>query len=168
MPGRVWGLGFRATQDSDATTMPNADRPRDSCPAQALRGGGGCGGAHGCAAAERLPSLPSRGLALGQPRLARGRHRGGERWGCDTRPPAAAVAQGESIIKFSSSLNVVKDTYDHSCDGAHSDEYQHVMTDSPVARQPRKLVRYAGMATALGFVIYVRSSPGRHCHSDKE
>jgi hypothetical protein len=29
---------------------------------------------------------------------------------------AAALAPGESVIKYESPLNVLKDTYDHSCD----------------------------------------------------
>jgi hypothetical protein len=41
---------------------------------------------------------------------------------------------GESVIKYSSPLNVLKDTYDHICYWARSDEYQHSITDSPTAR----------------------------------
>ena len=46
----------------------------------------------------------------------------------------AALAGGESVIQCPSSLNVLKATYDHSCYLARSDEYQHLMTDSPAAR----------------------------------
>ena len=31
-------------------------------------------------------------------------------------------------------IDVLKDTYDHSCDRARSDECQHLMTGSPAAR----------------------------------
>jgi hypothetical protein len=44
-----------------------------------------------------------------------------------------AVAAGESVIKYKSPLNVLKDTYDHSCCLARSYEYNHLMTDSPWA-----------------------------------
>ena len=35
------------------------------------------------------------------------------------------LAAGGSVIKFPSPLNVLKDTYDHSCHWARSTEYQH-------------------------------------------
>jgi hypothetical protein len=38
------------------------------------------------------------------------------------------------VIKCWYSLNVLKDTYDHSCYLARSYEYQHLMADSPAAR----------------------------------
>ena len=44
-----------------------------------------------------------------------------------------ALAGGESVIKCPSPLNVLKYIYDHSCYSARSDEYQHLMTDLPVA-----------------------------------
>jgi hypothetical protein len=42
------------------------------------------------------------------------------------------LARGKSVIKRPSPLNVLKDTYGHSCYLARSvaDEYQHFMTDS--------------------------------------
>ena len=46
-----------------------------------------------------------------------------------------ALAEGESAIKGPSPLNVLKDAYEHSCYRARSDEYQHLMTDSPMASQ---------------------------------
>ena len=49
----------------------------------------------------------------------------------------AALATGGTVIKFPSPLNVLKDTYDHICYWARSDEYQHLMTDSPAARLSR-------------------------------
>jgi hypothetical protein len=55
------------------------------------------------------------------------------------KPPSAHVwwrAPGEYAIKCPSPLNVLKDTYDHSWYCARSDEYQHLMTDSPGARRP--------------------------------
>ena len=47
------------------------------------------------------------------------------------------IAQGESVIKCPPPLNVLKDAYDHSCCLALSDEYCHLMTDSPGARRRR-------------------------------
>ena len=44
-------------------------------------------------------------------------------------PPAASA-----VVKRPSPLSVRKDTYDHSFYWARSDEYKHVMTDSPRAR----------------------------------
>jgi hypothetical protein len=44
------------------------------------------------------------------------------------------LAVGESVVKCPSPLNMPKDTHDHSCYRARSDEYQHCMIDSPVAR----------------------------------
>jgi hypothetical protein len=41
------------------------------------------------------------------------------------------VAKGESVIKYKYPLNVVTDTYDHSCCLACADEYLHLITDSP-------------------------------------
>jgi hypothetical protein len=40
---------------------------------------------------------------------------------------------GGSVIKCPSSLNVLKDAYNHSCYRARSYEYNHVVTDSPRA-----------------------------------
>ena len=48
--------------------------------------------------------------------------------------PGTTIAPGESVIKYTSPLNVLKDTYDYSCCLARSDEYNHLMTDSPWAR----------------------------------
>ena len=45
----------------------------------------------------------------------------------------AGVAEGESVIKYKSPLNVPKDTYDYSCCLVRSYEYHHLMTDSPRA-----------------------------------
>ena len=54
--------------------------------------------------------------------------------------PARHPAQGESVIKYKSPLNVLKDTYDYSCCLARAGEYHHLMTDSPGARRhPRRL-----------------------------
>jgi hypothetical protein len=46
----------------------------------------------------------------------------------------AAVAMGGNAIKCPSPLNVPKDTCDHSCYLARSDEYPHLMTPPPTAR----------------------------------
>ena len=56
------------------------------------------------------------------------------------------LAEGESIIKGPSPLNAVKDTYDHGCYCACSDEHQHLMTDSPTARRdnPAAVVLWYG------------------------
>jgi hypothetical protein len=51
----------------------------------------------------------------------------------DRQNSRRSLAAGESVIKCPSPLNVLKDTYDHSCYGARSDEYQHLMIDSPTA-----------------------------------
>jgi hypothetical protein len=45
---------------------------------------------------------------------------------------------GESVIKYRSPLNVLKDTYDYSCCLARSYEYNHLMTDSPGAIATRE------------------------------
>ena len=37
----------------------------------------------------------------------------------------AMLAQGDTVIKCPFSLNMLKDTYDHSCHWARSTEYQH-------------------------------------------
>jgi hypothetical protein len=49
------------------------------------------------------------------------------------RPAIGKVTSspGESVITCPSPLNVLKYTYDHSCYGARSDEYQHLMPASP-------------------------------------
>ena len=44
-----------------------------------------------------------------------------------------AFRDGAHLVSCPSSLNVLKDTYDYSCYLAHSDEYRHLMTDSPTA-----------------------------------
>jgi hypothetical protein len=53
------------------------------------------------------------------------------------RPPrggeCTGIAEGESVIKYKSPLNVLKDTYDYSCCLARSYEYNHLMTDPPGA-----------------------------------
>ena len=47
-------------------------------------------------------------------------------------PLAAKLAQGGSVIKYKSPLNVLKDTnYDYSCCLARSYEYNHLMADPP-------------------------------------
>ena len=64
---------------------------------------------------------------------------------------SADIAEGESVIKYKSPLNVLKDTYDYSCCLARSYEYNHLMTDSPGARvaveQARGLV---GLGAGVG------------------
>ena len=45
------------------------------------------------------------------------------------------LARGESVIKCSSPLNVLKDTHDHICCRVRSDGYTHLMIDSPRARR---------------------------------
>jgi hypothetical protein len=62
-------------------------------------------------------------------------------WPCSALPPRKCVvvvmrnglARGESVIKYKSPLNVLKDTYDYSCCLARSYEYNHLRTDSPGA-----------------------------------
>ena len=46
---------------------------------------------------------------------------------------AYRLAEGEPVIKCPSPLKALKYAYDHSCYCACSDEYQHLMTDSPRA-----------------------------------
>ena len=67
------------------------------------------------------------------------------RWGytvseelCARLAAGATLAVGGSVIKCPSPRNDLKDynMYDHSCYCARSDEYQHLMTDSPTARPP--------------------------------
>jgi hypothetical protein len=50
------------------------------------------------------------------------------------RALVATLARGESVIKYKSPLNVLKDAYDYSCCLARSYEYNHLMTDPPGAR----------------------------------
>ena len=68
-----------------------------------------------------LTSPPTAKLALdGRVALVVGLHLEGV-----GRPLRFHLAVGESFIKCPSTLNVIKDTYDHSCHGARSDEYRH-------------------------------------------
>jgi hypothetical protein len=57
------------------------------------------------------------------------------RGGSSSISSLAGLATGESVIECPSPLNVLKDTYDHSCYSACSDKCQHLMTDSPTARR---------------------------------
>ena len=83
-------------------------------------------------------------LPASTPGTPRARHPGADkdnhpRWddkddvvyGASTYATLVRVAQGESVIKYKSALNVRKDTYDYSCYRARLDEYWHLMTDSP-------------------------------------
>jgi hypothetical protein len=62
---------------------------------------------------------------------------GGHNHGTSCCGRGPRVARGESVIKCSSPLNVLKEhrdnSYDHSCYRERSDEYQRLMTDSPRA-----------------------------------
>jgi hypothetical protein len=60
----------------------------------------------------------------------------------------AGLAEGESVIKYKSSLNVLKDTYDHSCCLARSDEYNHLLADSPGLGWTRTFVCRPDLAPA--------------------
>ena len=74
---------------------------------------------------------------------------------------AARLAVGGEVIEYKSPLSVRKDTYDHSCYRARSDEYCHFMTDSPTARPgtllltatPGSLVRVAPLAGGVARVV---------------
>jgi hypothetical protein len=46
---------------------------------------------------------------------------------------APRLAEGGPVIKYKSSLNVLEDIHGHSCYRARSDEYWHLMADSPGA-----------------------------------
>ena len=52
---------------------------------------------------------------------------------------AHGVAQGGSVIKWPSPLNVRKYAYNRSCYRARSGEYQHLMTGSPRATAVRRV-----------------------------
>ena len=47
-------------------------------------------------------------------------------------------AEGDTVIERPSPLNVLNDTYEHSCYHVRSGEYQHLMTVSPGARRLRR------------------------------
>jgi hypothetical protein len=51
------------------------------------------------------------------------------------RKEFSGVAAGEPVIKCPSPPNFIEDTYDPICYRARSDEYHHLMTDSPRARR---------------------------------
>ena len=52
--------------------------------------------------------------------------------------PLRALAEGGSVITYKIPLNVLEDTYDHSCYWARSDGYRPLMAASPAAiRAPR-------------------------------
>jgi hypothetical protein len=54
------------------------------------------------------------------------------------QPPRQELAAGGKVIPCASPLNVLKDTYDRSCDCARSDECPHVMASPPAARQDHR------------------------------
>ena len=65
------------------------------------------------------------------------------------RESSCCLAAGESGIKCPSPLNVLKDTHNHSCHSARSDENQHLMTDSPTATAAGAPPRAAPAAAPL-------------------